>query len=63
MRVTHIITRLVIGGAQENTIATVLGLLGKPDVSVHLISGPTTGPGSTRSTLWLSADLTAGFTS
>lgn len=44
MRVTHIITRLVIGGAQENTIATVLGLLGKPDVTVKLISGPTTGP-------------------
>ena len=44
MRVTHIITRLVIGGAQENTIATVLGLLRKPDVTVQLISGPTTGP-------------------
>ncbi len=44
MRVTHIITRLVIGGAQENTIATVLGLRAKPDVTVHLISGPTTGP-------------------
>lgn len=44
MRVTHIITRLVIGGAQENTVATVLGLLDKPDVRVNLISGPTTGP-------------------
>ena len=44
MRVTHIITRLVIGGAQENTIATVLGLRDKPEVTVHLISGPTTGP-------------------
>ncbi len=44
MRVTHIITRLVVGGAQENTIATVLGLRGKPDVTVQLISGPTTGP-------------------
>lgn len=44
MRVTHIITRLVIGGAQENTIATVLGLRPKPDVQIHLISGPTTGP-------------------
>jgi glycosyltransferase involved in cell wall biosynthesis len=44
MRVTHIITRLVIGGAQENTIATVAGLRGKPDVEVKLISGPTTGP-------------------
>ncbi|MGH7990336.1 MAG: glycosyltransferase, partial [Limisphaerales bacterium] len=44
MRVTHIITRLVIGGAQENTIATVLGLRQKPGVEVKLISGPTTGP-------------------
>lgn len=44
MRVTHVITRLVIGGAQENTVATVLGLRQKPDVQVDLISGPTTGP-------------------
>src|SRR5436190_8508669 len=43
MRVTHIITRLVIGGAQENTVATVLGLRHKPDVHVRLISGPTKG--------------------
>jgi glycosyltransferase involved in cell wall biosynthesis len=44
MRVTHIITRLVIGGAQENTLATVRGLRAKPGVEVKLISGPTTGP-------------------
>jgi glycosyltransferase involved in cell wall biosynthesis len=44
MRVTHIITRLVIGGAQENTVATVLGLREKPGVEVNLISGPTVGP-------------------
>jgi glycosyltransferase involved in cell wall biosynthesis len=44
MRVTHIITRLVVGGAQENTIATVLGLRRKSGVEVGLISGPTTGP-------------------
>jgi glycosyltransferase involved in cell wall biosynthesis len=44
MRVTHIITRLVVGGAQENTVASVLGLRQKPGVEVHLISGPTTGP-------------------
>jgi glycosyltransferase involved in cell wall biosynthesis len=44
MRVTHIITRLVVGGAQENTIATVLGLRQKPGVTVQLISGPTIGP-------------------
>ncbi|MGA2787083.1 MAG: glycosyltransferase family 4 protein [Verrucomicrobiota bacterium] len=44
MRVTHIITRLVVGGAQENTVASVLGLRQKPGVDVHLLSGPTTGP-------------------
>jgi glycosyltransferase involved in cell wall biosynthesis len=43
MRVSHIITRLVIGGAQENTVATVLGLRQMPGVDVRLISGPTTG--------------------
>jgi len=44
MRVTHIITRLIVGGAQENTVATVLGLRQKPGIAVGLISGPTTGP-------------------
>ena len=44
MRVTHIITRLVIGGAQENTLATIGGLQRKPGLEVNLISGPTLGP-------------------
>ncbi len=44
MRVTHIITRLVVGGAQENTLATLTGLRRLPDVQVKLISGPTLGP-------------------
>lgn len=44
MRVTHIITRLVIGGAQENTLATIRGLRQKSGVEVKLISGPTLGP-------------------
>jgi glycosyltransferase involved in cell wall biosynthesis len=44
MRVTHIITRLIIGGAQENTLATIRGLRRIPDLDVRLISGPTTGP-------------------
>jgi glycosyltransferase involved in cell wall biosynthesis len=44
MRVTHIITRLVVGGAQENTLATINGLRQKPGVNVNLISGPTIGP-------------------
>jgi glycosyltransferase involved in cell wall biosynthesis len=44
MRVTHVITRLIVGGAQENTIASVLGLRQKPGLEVDLVSGPTTGP-------------------
>ena len=44
MRVTHIITRLVVGGAQENTLSTIKGLLTKPGLEVKLISGPTIGP-------------------
>ncbi|HEV7926115.1 MAG TPA: glycosyltransferase [Verrucomicrobiae bacterium] len=44
MRVTHVITRLIIGGAQENTIATVLGLQNRPGLEVDLVAGPTTGP-------------------
>ena len=44
MKITHVITRLIVGGAQENTVATVLGLRQKPGVEVNLISGPTTGP-------------------
>lgn len=42
-RVTHVITRLILGGAQENTVASVLGLRQKPDLDVDLVSGPTTG--------------------
>jgi glycosyltransferase involved in cell wall biosynthesis len=44
MRVTHIITRLVVGGAQENTLATIRGLVTKPRLEVNLISGPSIGP-------------------
>ena len=44
MRVTHIITRLVVGGAQENTLATIRGLRAINGVEVKLISGPTIGP-------------------
>jgi glycosyltransferase involved in cell wall biosynthesis len=44
MRITHVITRLIIGGAQENTLSSVLGLRHKPGLEVKLISGPVTGP-------------------
>jgi glycosyltransferase involved in cell wall biosynthesis len=44
MRVTHVITRLIVGGAQENTVASVLGLREKPGLGVDLVVGPTLGP-------------------
>jgi glycosyltransferase involved in cell wall biosynthesis len=44
MRAAHVITRLIVGGAQENTVATVLGLLRKDGFQVSLISGPSRGP-------------------
>ena len=44
MRVTHVITRLIIGGAQENTVATVLGLQQRPGLEIGLLAGPTAGP-------------------
>ena len=44
MRITHVITRLIIGGAQENTLSSVLGLRQKPGLQVKLVSGPAGGP-------------------
>ncbi len=43
MRVIHVITRLIVGGAQENTLASVLGLRKREGLNVTLISGPATG--------------------
>ena len=44
MRVLHVITRLILGGAQENTLLTVEGLMREPDVDVALATGPAIGP-------------------
>ena len=44
MRVIHVITRLIVGGAQENTVASVLGLREKPGLELTLVSGPSLGP-------------------
>ena len=44
MKVVHIITRLILGGAQENTLITVEGLQRMPGYEVTLISGPAIGP-------------------
>lgn len=43
MRIVHIITRLIVGGAQENTLLTCEGLHARGH-DVTLISGRTTGP-------------------
>jgi glycosyltransferase involved in cell wall biosynthesis len=44
MRVVHVITRLIIGGAQENTLLTVDGLHHLHGDDVTLITGPAEGP-------------------
>ena len=43
MKICHVITRLIVGGAQENTIFTVNGLK-KKGYAVDLVSGPSEGP-------------------
>lgn len=44
MRVVHIITRLIIGGAQENTLLSVEGLRERHRDQAILITGPPEGP-------------------
>jgi glycosyltransferase involved in cell wall biosynthesis len=44
LRIIHIITRLIIGGAQENTLLTVEGLHHRHGDDVTLITGPAEGP-------------------
>ncbi|MFO7540898.1 MAG: glycosyltransferase family 4 protein [Chloroflexota bacterium] len=48
IRVLHPITRLIIGGAQENTMLTAdlmnNGTVGKDPYQVEIVSGPQTGP-------------------
>jgi len=44
MRIVHIITRLILGGAQENTLLTVDGLHHRFGDDVTLITGPAEGP-------------------
>lgn len=42
--VVHVITRLILGGAQENTLLTCEGLAADPAWKVTLLSGPAEGP-------------------
>jgi glycosyltransferase involved in cell wall biosynthesis len=44
MKVVHVITRLILGGAQENTLLTVEGLHHRYGDDVTLITGPAEGP-------------------
>ncbi len=44
IKVLHIITRLILGGAQENTLATVSGFSLKDNYEVSLVTGPPVGP-------------------
>ncbi len=44
MKIIHIITRLILGGAQENTILTVEGLHHRYRDEVVLVTGPAEGP-------------------
>ncbi len=44
MKIVHIITRLILGGAQENTLLTVDGLHHRFGDDVTLITGPAEGP-------------------
>ncbi len=46
MKIVHVITRLIVGGAQENTLLTCEGLAARGH-DVTLLSGPTTGPEGT----------------
>ena len=43
MKVCHVITRLIVGGAQENTVASCIGLR-KLGYDCDLVTGPQTGP-------------------
>lgn len=43
IRVLHIITRMIVGGAQENTLLSVVGLDAMPEYKVTLLSGTDKG--------------------
>lgn len=44
MRIVHVITRLIVGGAQENTLLTAAGQAEAFGDEVLVVSGPGTGP-------------------
>ncbi len=44
MKVAHVITRMIVGGAQENTLFNCLDLMNDFGDEVLLITGPAEGP-------------------
>jgi glycosyltransferase involved in cell wall biosynthesis len=58
MKIAHVITRLIVGGAQENTILTCEGLV-QQGHDVSLVAGPETGP---EGSLWPRAQQRCGQT-
>jgi glycosyltransferase involved in cell wall biosynthesis len=44
MRIAHVITRMIVGGAQENTLLTCRGLAHQHGDDVLLVTGPSLGP-------------------
>ncbi|MCH7595054.1 MAG: glycosyltransferase family 4 protein [Planctomycetes bacterium] len=56
MKICHVITRLIVGGAQENTLLTCRGLAERGH-DVTLIAGPETGP---EGSLWEQAERFGG---
>ena len=44
MRIVHLITRLIVGGAQENTLLTCMDLISEHQDEVLLLTGPGLGP-------------------
>jgi glycosyltransferase involved in cell wall biosynthesis len=44
MRVMHVITRMIVGGAQEAALSCAVGLSALPGYDVTLVTGPETGP-------------------
>ncbi len=44
MRIAHVITRMILGGAQENTLLSCEGSMRRHGADVLLITGPALGP-------------------
>ena len=44
MKIAHVITRMIVGGAQENTLFTCQDLISEHNEDVLLVTGPALGP-------------------